>query len=431
MKKTAFTLAEIMIAIVTMSIVVSVVVPITRDKLQKVDYASYYLGYKTMQTISTEVLPPIVEEIRNEECLLEFEDVCFTSYPEKVDPMSYNDCIGGDGTPGVQATAGTYAQSLGITSCYYDNDYWAGAVQRCEHIDKLVDIPQLSRFQQYFVSEGSFLSEVLYNLGIELDENNQFSMWSKSVSDAQSTWRASYNPSFTTTLAQRNKDNFYTMCVKPMPDPGEYTTKLINGIANTFSIKGTANHATTIEQVQSAVTSKKFNGTEPHIVLINGIRIYIGAHYGNIPKLADSSIVEDKKGWLIYLDVNGTSGRSRLYEDVYPFYLLKSGKVIPDFETGNVAGASSEENLSVQVLYDEFDDVNNRRLEKRLIPAVTNGADPNSFKSAACAAGYIQSSTYCGFNPADATLNPNTFNCIINESADCRIKVKAPIRILK
>ena len=430
MKKKAFTLAEIMVAIVIMSIVVAVVVPITKDKLQKVDYATYYLGYKTLQPIITEIMPDILEKIKQEECVLEIGDTCYSTKPKKAPPVPKSVCE-------------TMKTTHGIEQCNYDSDFWAGAVQLCDGKNNMPTQNELEAFKTYIMNGNSFDNAKLQELNITLDSDGAFAFWSnQEVNGGWFYGNGKYARGYDYSLGigdwwslfSRNSSKYYIMCVKPMPDPADYTKDLLNGIAETFSTTQVDNSLdTTVADIQGAVATRRFNDVEPHVTLTNGVRIYVGAHYDDIPKLSDAE-PDDRKGWLLYLDVNGKSGRSRLYEDVYPFYLLKSGKIVPDYEAGNVAGASSEENMSVQVLYDEFDDVNNIRLERRLTPVATGGADVNSFKSAACASGYIKSATYCGYN-VDANnnlINPNNNpDCSQNVTMDCRIKVKAPIRILK
>ena len=434
MKKKAFTLAEIMVAIVIMSIVVAVVVPITKDKLQKVDYATYYLGYKTLQPIITEIMPKILEKIKQEECVLEIGNTCYSTKPKKAHPVTKSVC------------ETMKSNGSGIEQCKHNNDYWAGAVQECS--EKTINMPtraSLQEFRKFIMNGNSYNTDLLKNtIGIDISAGDVFNIWSNEevniwlmgenaygyeFSENMSNWRSAYK------YVSRNTPDYYYMCVKPMPDPADYTKDLLRGMAETFSTTQVDDSLdTTVADIQGAVATRRFNDVEPHVTLTNGVRIYVGAHYDDIPKLSDAE-PDDRKGWLLYLDVNGKKGRSGLYEDVYPFYLLKSGKIVPDYEAGNVAGASSEENMSVQVLYDEFDDVNNIRLERRLTPVATGGADVNSFKSAACASGYIKSATYCGYNvDADNNLiNPNNPNCSLsaNVTMDCRIKVKAPIRILK
>ena len=64
MRKNAFTMAEIVVAIIVMAVIVAVVVPITRDKFEKVDYASYYLGYKSAQNFNFLLQKEIIKKER-------------------------------------------------------------------------------------------------------------------------------------------------------------------------------------------------------------------------------------------------------------------------------------------------------------------------------------------------------------------------------
>ena len=76
---------------------------------------------------------------------------------------------------------------------------------------------------------------------------------------------------------------------------------------------------------------------------------------------------------------------------------------------------------------DKFDASGNRLA--KLLNAVAQGDDdPKSFRAVACSAGYVTSTKYCGIDPKTITMDG--INCHTSETADCRIKVKAPIRIL-
>ena len=96
----------------------------------------------------------------------------------------------------------------------------------------------------------------------------------------------------------------------------------------------------------------------PHIVLQNGLKIYIASDYGEIDQLNDSVDEADKTGFTIYIDVDGKRSKTRLYDDVFPFYLAKSGKVIPGYDSNIVAGANCEKNLAFDILYDKFSGAN-------------------------------------------------------------------------
>ncbi len=80
-----------------------------------------------------------------------------------------------------------------------------------------------------------------------------------------------------------------------------------------------------------------------------------GTDYEKIDELSDAEDENDRKGFKIYVDVNGNSGKSELWKDVFPFYLLKSGKVIPAYKDDEPSGGTSKEHLSANVMYDVFE----------------------------------------------------------------------------
>ena len=59
--------------------------------------------------------------------------------------MSYADCAGENATSAESAPtdAGATAFALGISQCYVENDYWAGAVQACGGISNMLTLEQL------------------------------------------------------------------------------------------------------------------------------------------------------------------------------------------------------------------------------------------------------------------------------------------------
>ena len=129
--------------------------------------------------------------------------------------------------------------------------------------------------------------------------------------------------------------------------------------------------------------------------------------------LADGKCVTmDEGGYIVYVDVNGNSGDSILYEDVFPFYLTLSGTVVPGFpEDGSERGGNSKSDLEVSLQYDDYS--GQARVVKWLLKST-------SFREAACKSGYIQTSAYCGGMTIDD-------KCKVQD-ADCRV---VPIRPVK
>ena len=142
------------------------------------------------------------------------------------------------------------------------------------------------------------------------------------------------------------------------------------------------------------------------------MRLYIGSNYGEIAELSDTEDASDKNGFVVYVDVNGKSGHGKLWEDVFPFYLLESGKIIPAYNDVTPAGGNNMDHLKVNVVYDDYSGPN--RALKLLMK------DAN-FRSAACAVGYVKSEKYC-----DGKVQYDLCKDIVR---DCRMIVKEPVKM--
>jgi len=171
------------------------------------------------------------------------------------------------------------------------------------------------------------------------------------------------------------------------------------------------------------INTKDFTKKKPDLVLRNGIRLYnVHQNPSSIPQLnipssgTSSSELNEQHGYTIYADIDGNKGNSILWDDVYPFYLTLSGKVIPAYDK-NVnpegAGGDSEEHLQVSVKNESFSGGGHRVL-RWLSKSV-------SFKEGACQSGYVNSETpYCSGSTYNLTCN--------SMNSNCRLK---PIRPLK
>ena len=75
-------------------------------------------------------------------CAVEIGGLCFTA-PFKPTPLTKAEC---------EAQKST----LGINDCYYDNDYWAGAVKQCKGVSKMPTMAQLAELaSQMYVGNPS------------------------------------------------------------------------------------------------------------------------------------------------------------------------------------------------------------------------------------------------------------------------------------
>ncbi len=192
-----------------------------------------------------------------------------------------------------------------------------------------------------------------------------------------------------------------------------YTAKIFCGeIADLFNVD-TESCSVATSSAASAAVSGDFSKVTPHIVLSNGLQFYIASSLSNISQLSDAS-QKDRVGFTVYVDINGKAGHNKLYTDVFPFYLLASGKTVPGYKQDGDEeyGANSTNYLSLNVIYDSFSG-NNRSVELLL--------RETSFKNAACATGYVDSSTYCGTS--------TKYNLCKKSYHDCRFIVNKPFRI--
>ncbi len=184
----------------------------------------------------------------------------------------------------------------------------------------------------------------------------------------------------------------------------------VNGVDVTPSCSNT--HAIT--------TTTDFTKLNPNLVTRNGMRFYnLNPWYNPITKLAGED-ENDAQGYTIYIDIDNERGSGKLYQDVYPFYLTKSGKVIPAYPDSGKSGGNSNFLMQFSVRADEFANVggNETRSEHWLLKSV-------SFQEAACKSGFIKSPTYCGTVTIDTRCNDS-----VNANADCIMVPVKPIKYM-
>lgn len=211
----------------------------------------------------------------------------------------------------------------------------------------------------------------------------------------------------------------------------ETATELCNQINDMYNTKSSSCNASTAS-VRTAATSGDFSSLTPHIALSNGLKLYIADDYDAIANLEGARAV-DRIGYTIYVDANGASGKSKLYTDVFPFYLPLSGKTIPAYDTISSSGANNVGHLSfnvIQITYggeygSEYGGeyaANSSERKTKLLLTRTN------FRTAACKSGYIVSATYCKDSHNSAITQ---FESCKAENADCKMIVNKPFRILQ
>ncbi len=454
----AFTVAEIVVSMVVMAVIASVVVPITRDKFEKVDYASYYLGYKAAQDFVMLMPKSALNKdgsggSSGSACSIS-SGACFTT------PLRGNEI-----TPISKSECESIKDSLGIKTCPVENDRWAAAVKHCGGVNRLISTQEAQHMIDYIYGygidvtqsgsgytgnfiEGSLNRELARVVGIPDDANPTLYVSNESDTGVINPYPGlgnDYVMSFSWGRNSGSSNGFFIFCKAPgvnvIRSPKEPEEKeeedTSNALAtgefceilyNNLNLSESHKKCDVLNtDVQQAAANKDFSGLTPHMVLQNGLKIYIASDYGEISQLSDSLEESDRIGFTVYIDVDGNRSKSRLYDDVFPFYIVNSGKVIPGYDASIVAGANSEKNLAFDLLYDDFDASGNRKL-KRLSGYSVSGADEASFKNGACITGYVKSQKYCSMDPSTG-VTVNGINCATDKKVDCRMKVRKPLKV--
>ena len=302
-------------------------------------------------------------------------------------------------------------QGYGIKWCNYDDDFWAGAVKACGGVDKMPTEGQIKKLDNHlchYKGANGIDVELATEMGFTITGNStaHFLVWlGEERSDNRSGFFTFSDILSTAYDTYRYQETTQALCFLG------YGPNLCEIVKENFNIKS-YDCEVTPQTVSTAATNGDLSGITPHIVFQNGLKMYIGLNYGDLSELSDAEEENDRKGFLVYMDVNGDSGEGKLWEDVFPFYLLKSGKILAGYREDTPSGGNNRDHLSVNVIYDSY--TGDTREVKLLM------SDAN-FRSAACATGYIKSAKYCG--------DKVQYDICKDVTHDCRMIVKEPIKI--
>ena len=218
-----------------------------------------------------------------------------------------------------------------------------------------------------------------------------------------------------------------------VPEPPTIPRKGIN-FCNMFVSLANTRTGTMCNGSAVAADTTDFSDITADIVLRNGMRIFnasqdpatipdlsLTEHTGaKITKADGTEIYTDEFGYVLYIDIDGgRNGGSVLWEDVFPFYVTLSGKVIPAYNTDAIAqfGGGSRYYLQTSIQVDSVD-------AQGATQFWLDGAKSISFRQAACMSGYVGAATqYCSRTPAVT----ESATCI-EENNSCSIKKVSPIR---
>lgn len=138
---------------------------------------------------------------------------------------------------------------------------------------------------------------------------------------------------------------------------------------------------------------------EPNIVTRNGMKFYnLSADSVIMSSIGDAS-QDDAIGYLIYVDIDGERNSTIIYEDVFPFFLTRSAKVIPIYPTDSdsaAAGGNSTDSMAFSVNYETVKYLVNVSVNKYPVLTTKWIVKGVSFQEAACKSGYLPTScSYC------------------------------------
>ena len=148
-------------------------------------------GFKKPNTQQKDLRSINVESLDGKNCAFEIDDICFTApfYPE---PITKAECeqLKGD---------------LGIKECYYDNDYWAGAVKACGGVSKMPTMAQVADIANYVYNTSGIGAKTdksgltldydkVAELGFTASQGSYFSIWPGEEYPDHYAYRRSFGP---------------------------------------------------------------------------------------------------------------------------------------------------------------------------------------------------------------------------------------------
>ncbi|MBQ2611052.1 hypothetical protein IJF81_01520 [bacterium] len=193
------------------------------------------------------------------------------------------------------------------------------------------------------------------------------------------------------------------------------------------------------------VNLTNFKPVTPDILVTNGMKLY-NLNFG-YKKIDDTDIVQYEpidlpfsvyksdgtiekidgveqpaKGYVIYIDIDGSRGSSKLWDDIYPFYIVANrGMVVPawknDFSSTQVSGnhGAKDDELIKAGIYDNVKNeyiTHNNELKRGI-----------TYQQAICEAGIIKGD-YCESYSVIDVCDKSSEN-----SKDCIVKIAEPVKM--
>ena len=169
-------------------------------------------GFKTPNTQQKDLRGINVLSLGGSNCAFEINGTCFTA-PFTPAPISKAECE-------EEVAKG----ELGIRGCYYESDYWAGAVKACGGVSKMPTLAQLADIANYVYNTSGIGAESYYpnqqldydkvaELGLMASLGTAFHIWSGTEKN-HSAYLRFFHPTYTNTNpASRNDSNIQAVCI--------------------------------------------------------------------------------------------------------------------------------------------------------------------------------------------------------------------------
>ena len=180
---------------------------------------------------------------------------------------------------------------------------------------------------------------------------------------------------------------------------------------------------------------------EPDIILSNGIKIYNlnglitkqspstsgGVTYSNLPMSLPFQYTDMngtpgdyEKGYIVFVDINGNSGNTALWEDIFPFYVVASkGDVIPAWEN-DLSDNTPDKNYGPK-----DSDIMKAGVYNNAKNTYVSGERGLTYQEAICKAGVI-AGDYCeSIGVIDACKKATGTD---EDPHDCSVKILPPIK---
>lgn len=371
--KRAYTLAEIIIVLVVIAVVVAVTMRVAKMRLDNITTYTYYSAYGVLNDVTAQMLADFNP---NREEYTEISSSVHSDYSNLFLFLPKLVWVGGELPVSAEEPPCTQKTAEQQQQDYCDNGYTDYNSETCDYDTKPGTWPNCPA--------GTH--------------------WDPTVPDCKCV-----------------PDN------ATVPRKGANFCNMFVSLANTKA--GTMCNGSAV-----AADTTDFSDITADIVLRNGMKIFNASqdpatipdlsltdHTGaKITKADGTEIYTDEFGYVLYIDIDGgRNGGSVLWEDVFPFYVTLSGKVIPAYKTDAIAqfGGGSRYYLQTSLQVDSVD-------AQGATQFWLDGAKSISFRQAACMSGYVGAATqYCSRTPAvteSATCS--------EENNSCSIKKVSPIR---